>query len=266
MQPLSLAPLDQFSSVRFVLTDMDETLTYRGRLPAQTYDALARLEVAGIRVIPVTAAPAGWCDQMARMWPVDGVIAENGGLFLRRDEDGHRVERHYWHTSDTIEHAAEQLQAIARTVAHAVPQAEHADDQLFRLTSLAYRRTGTDLDQRILDALIQAGANATINNLWVLGWVGGYDKLSMSLRILDDVYGIDAEAASDLIAYSGDSTNDAPMFGYFRHTAGVSTVVDYLPQLPVPPRWITQGPGGAGFVEFADAILASRTTPASIAV
>lgn len=259
MQPLSLAPANQFSSVRFVLTDMDETLTYRGRLSSQTYDALARLEAAGIRVVPVTAAPAGWCDQMARMWPVDGVIAENGGLFLRRGEDGHHVERHFWHSSDAIERADETLRSIAQRVQVAVPQATLADDQRFRLTSLAYRRTGTDLDRRILDALIHAGANATINNLWVLGWVGGYDKLSMSLRILADVYGVDAQAALDWVAYSGDSTNDAPMFGYFRHTAGVSTVVDYLPQLPVPPHWITQGPGGAGFVEFADAILASRT-------
>ncbi|MGQ7932214.1 HAD family hydrolase [Paraburkholderia sp. D1E] len=81
MQPLSLAPFHQFSTVQFVLTDMDETLTYKGRLAASTYLALERLQANGIRVIPVTAAPAGWCDQMARMWPVDGVIAENGGLF-----------------------------------------------------------------------------------------------------------------------------------------------------------------------------------------
>ncbi|VVE66505.1 HAD family hydrolase [Pandoraea captiosa] len=258
MQALSLAPPHQFSDVRFVLTDMDETLTYRGRLSAPTYDALARLEAAGIRVIPVTAAPAGWCDQMARMWPVDGVIAENGGLFLRRGPDGHHVERHFWHTHDRLDQIAAQLRAIAQRVKDALPEAAHADDQIFRLTSLAYRRGDEASDRRILDVLTQAGANATVNNLWVLGWIGGYDKLSMSLRILDDVYGVDADAASEWIAYSGDSTNDAPMFGYFKHTAGVSTVVDYLPQLPVPPRWVTRGPGGTGFVEFADAILASR--------
>lgn len=97
MQPLALAPADTFSSVRFLLTDMDETLTHRGRLAAQTYAALERLQTRGIRVIPVTAAPAGWCDQMARMWPVDGVIAENGGLFIRRGADGHGAERRYWH-------------------------------------------------------------------------------------------------------------------------------------------------------------------------
>ena len=255
---LSLAPALQFSTVRFVLTDMDETLTYQGRLHANTYTALERLQTHGICVVPVTAAPAGWCDQMARMWPVDGVIAENGGLFLRRSSDGHSIERHYWHPLASFEDVRKRLHLISQIVEKAVPQARQADDQAFRLTSLAYRRTGTDVDDRIVDALIGAGADATINNLWVLGWIGGYDKLSMSLRVLAETFGISAEVATELVAYSGDSTNDAPMFGFFKHTAGVSTVVDYLSQLPVPPAWVTSGPGGAGFVEFADAILGAR--------
>lgn len=259
MQPLSEAAANQFSTVRFVLTDMDETLTYQGRLSAETYTALAQLEASGIRVVPVTAAPAGWCDQMARMWPVDGVIAENGGLFLRRSSDGHQIERHFWHSPDSVDHVREHLKSIARLVEKAVPQAREADDQVFRLTSLAYRRTGTETDHRIVKALREAGADATINNLWVLGWMGGYDKLTMSLRVLASTYGIDTEAACELVAYSGDSTNDAPMFEFFKHTAGVSTVIDYLPQLPIPPRWVTHGPGGTGFVEFAKAILESRS-------
>ncbi|EHP42661.1 HAD-superfamily hydrolase [Cupriavidus basilensis OR16] len=262
MLNLSLAPLLQFSTVRFVLTDMDETLTYRGRLHADTYTALERLQTHGICVVPVTAAPAGWCDQMARMWPVDGVIAENGGLFLRRSPDGHRVERHYWHPSEGFADVRKRLHVISKIVERAVPQARPADDQVFRLTSLAYSRTGTEVDDRIVDALIGAGADATINNLWVLGWIGGYDKLSMSLRVLAETFEIDAAAATQLVAYSGDSTNDAPMFRFFKHTVGVSTVVDYLPQLPVPPQWITNSPGGAGFVEFADAILKSRSNEA----
>ena len=82
--------------------------------------------------------------------------------------------------------------------------------------------------------------------------------MSMSIRVLAETFGINAEAAAELVAYSGDSTNDAPMFGFFKHTAGVSTIVDYLPQFPVPPAWVTSGPGRAGFVEFADAILRAR--------
>src|SRR5471032_3611526 len=97
MRALSAASNAEFSDVRFLLTDMDETLTYQGRLSASTYSALERLQGAGVRVIPVTAATAGWCDQMARMWPVDGVIGENGGLYFRRGEGPHEVIREFWH-------------------------------------------------------------------------------------------------------------------------------------------------------------------------
>ena len=255
MQKLSQAPSHQFSSIKYVLTDMDETLTYKGRLAGATYLALERLQASGIRVVPVTAASAGWCDQMARMWPVDGVIAENGGLFLRRKANGDSIEQKWWHPAASVSDVQEKLQAISKVVEKAVPEARRADDQVFRLTSLAYKRTGSDLDNRIVEALAAAGADTTINNLWVLGWIGGYDKLSMSIRVLTEAFGINPDSAQDLVAYSGDSTNDAPMFGFFKHTAGVSTVIDYLPQLPVPPAWVTEGPGGTGFVEFVDAIL-----------
>jgi|SRR5271165_270844 len=86
--PLSLAPAETLSRVRYVLTDMDDTLTHQGRLPPETFIALDRLRLAGLRVVPVTAAPAGWCEQMARMWPVDAVIGENGGLYFHCDGNG----------------------------------------------------------------------------------------------------------------------------------------------------------------------------------
>jgi hypothetical protein len=92
------------------------------------------------------------------------------------------------------------------------------------------------VDDRVVEALVGAGADATINNLWVLGWIGGYDKLSMSIRVLAETFGIIEEVTTELVAYSGDSINDAPMFGFFKHTAGVSTVVDYLPQCLFPRR------------------------------
>jgi hydroxymethylpyrimidine pyrophosphatase-like HAD family hydrolase len=73
-----------------------------------------------------------------------------------------------------------------------------------------------------------------------------------------DVYDVDIDIDRDSVLYTGDSTNDAPMFGFFRHTVGVSTVVQYLHQIPVPPAWITAGPGGRGFEEAAEALIASR--------
>jgi len=244
MRPLSQADPTTFSGVRFLLTDMDETLTFRGRLSARTYDALERLQRAGVKVIPVTAAPAGWCDQMARMWPVDGVIAENGGLFIARSADGHGVRRRFWHADTERIAVDERLAAIRRQVEKAVPTAAVADDQPFRLTSLAFARpSDRAAAAAIAAALAEAGADVTVNNLWVLGWLGGYDKLAMTRRVLADAFSTDIDADRDAVLYTGDSTNDAPMFAFFRHTVGVSTVRAHLADIPVPPRWITAGPG-----------------------
>ncbi|WP_455173967.1 HAD family hydrolase [Azospirillum largimobile] len=264
MRPLTKAPPAALARVRFVLTDMDDTLTHRGRLTARTYDAIERLRDSGIPVLPVTAAPAGWADQMARMWPVDGVIAENGGLFLRRTIDGD-VERRFWHGEADRATASERLERLRQTIQSNLPQVELASDQPFRLCSLAFRAPA---DPGLRAALVRcfraAGADVTVNSLWVLGWFGGYDKLGMARRVMCEVYGLDIDAMPDAVAYAGDSINDAPMFAHFPTSVGVSTVIDFLSDIPRPPAWITRGPGGDGFVELADALLAARARPSPI--
>jgi hypothetical protein len=258
MKDLATAARNEFAGVRFVLTDMDETLTFQGRLPAQTYTALETLQAAGVKVIPVTAAPAGWCDQMARMWPVEGVIGENGGCYFARGACAHRLDRWFWH-GETNASIAIRLAEIGSRVSAALPFAVYADDQPFRQTSLAFATPNLDSERRRLIAALRAeGASATLNNLWVLGWLGDYDKLASSRRVLAQFHGLDVERERDAILYSGDSANDAPMFGFFRHTVGVSTVRDCLPDIPVPPKWISKGAGGSGFVEIAQAVLAGR--------
>lgn len=255
MHPLAQSVSADFAGVEFVLTDMDDTLTHRGRLSAATYAALERLQAGGIKVIPVTAAPAGWCDQMARMWPVDAVIAENGGVGMRRTTDG--VEYAFCH-ADIAELQA-RLATLRERVASQMPFIRIAADQPFRLTSLAFDRPASPHASADLCALLRAaGADATVNSLWVLGWFGGYDKLTAARRFMRDAYGIDIDTQRDRIVYVGDSTNDAPMFRHFPRSVGVSTVVDYLSEIPQPPAWLTRGPGGEGFIEVADAVLAAR--------
>ena len=79
MRPL--AELDA-RDVRAVLVDIDDTLSTQGRLTAQAYGALERLQLSGLLVVPVTGRPAGWCDHIARMWPVDAVVGENGAFYF----------------------------------------------------------------------------------------------------------------------------------------------------------------------------------------
>ena len=70
-------------SVKTLFTDIDGTLTDGRFLPQESYSMLWKLHEKGIHVIPVTGRSAGWCEMIARLWPVDGVIGENGAFYFR---------------------------------------------------------------------------------------------------------------------------------------------------------------------------------------
>lgn len=256
MRPLADAERGTFKNIRFVLTDMDDTLTLKGRLHAQTYSALERLQDAGIVVIPVTAAPAGWCDQMARMWPIDSVIGENGAFHFRRRSTDHKLTRVFWHDKAERERLSERLDVLLEDILLKEDEITLADHQPFRISAVAFSRPSNQAaEDRLVKAIQARGGAITINSIWVLASFGTYDKLKMSARILQQTFNVDAERDREAIAYVGDSINDAPMFGFFKHTIGVSTVIKDLPLMPVAPAWITNGPGGVGFVEASDCIL-----------
>nr|MBX2856213.1 HAD family hydrolase [Paracoccaceae bacterium] len=91
MQMLSQMPDKVAAGFKVVLTDIDDTLTTAGRLPAEAYCALECLHAAGLVVAPITGRPAGWCDMVARFWPVHGVVGENGALYFSYDESARKL-------------------------------------------------------------------------------------------------------------------------------------------------------------------------------
>src|SRR6478752_4203628 len=95
LRPLADMPLSARQRTRGVLADIDDTLSTHGRLSAAAYVALERLRAAGKLVIPITGRPAGWCDHIARMWPVDGVVGENGAFYMHHDDTNHRLVRRF---------------------------------------------------------------------------------------------------------------------------------------------------------------------------
>lgn len=253
MQPLAGFPQEHCPKIRFVLTDVDDTLTDGARLPAATFAALERLDAAGIAVLPVTAASSGWCDLMCRMWPVAAVIGENGGLCFRRDRRSGETHRHYWLPDRARAQARAGLAALAAEIVAKIPGCAIAHDQRYRETTLAFADPAdAALREAILARLREAGAQTTVNSLWVLGWRGGFDKLAMSRRMLAELFATDVAREADAVVYVGDSLNDEPMFGFFPNSIGVATVRHCLDRLAGPPKWITRGGGGAGFVEVAD--------------
>ena len=47
------------------------------------------------------------------------------------------------------------------------------------------------------------------------------------------------------------------MFVFFQNSVGVANVIDYAEAVEQQPCWVTQKRAAAGFVEFAEALLAT---------
>src|SRR4249919_3727097 len=132
MKPLSA--LDP-RGVRAVLLDIDDTLTTAGKLSAEAYAALERLKASGRVVVPVTGRPAGWCDHIARMWPVDAVVGENGAFYFRYSEG--KLLKRYQDDARTRADKQGRLAAIGKRILAQVPGCALASDQPYRETDLA---------------------------------------------------------------------------------------------------------------------------------
>jgi HAD superfamily hydrolase (TIGR01484 family) len=257
-------PASVRAGIGWVLTDIDDTLTDHGRLGSAAYGAMERLRRAGIVVVPVTGRPAGWCDHIARMWPVDGVVGENGAFFFRYNEGARRMVRVYARSAEQRRADKERLERLGREILGSVPGASISADQCYREADLAvdFREDvpplPTEEVERIKSLFLAAGAMAKISSIHVNGWFGEYDKLSMTRRFFREGLGVDLDDVRDRVVFAGDSPNDAPMFAYFPNSVGVANVLDFAGRLDAEPAWVCSKRGGQGFEELAQALLEPR--------
>ena len=264
MKPFSEFPAKARSSIRGVLFDIDDTLTTAGRLTAAAYGATERLANAGLTAVPITGRPAGWCDHIARMWPVSGVVGENGAFYFRYDRAARRMIRRY--VDDAALRAArrEQLQKIGTEITIAVAGAAIAADQQYRETDLAidFCEDVSPLEpaavERIAAMMRERGLTAKVSSIHVNGWAGTYDKLTMTKIFVRDLLGVDLDGVRDEYVFVGDSPNDAPMFAYFPHAVGVANVRAFAGRLDHEPAYVATAEAGAGFCEVVDLLLSSR--------
>ena len=264
MQPLAALAQDVRSNVLGVLTDIDDTLSSGGRMTAAAYSALEGLRDAGLRVLAITGRPAGWCDHIARLWPVDAVVGENGAFYMLYDAKARKLRTHFAAGAEERHLQRERLAAIAAKILREVPGCALASDQPYRASDLAidYCEDVPPLlsaQAEQIAALMRAeGLTAKVSSIHVNGWFGNHDKLSMTRRLFADEFGIDLDAMRERFIFIGDSPNDAPMFGYFPYSVGVANVRRFGARLDAPPKYVTGGDAGAGFVELAELLLQSR--------
>jgi len=265
LKPFEDFPAEAGKKIQYVLTDIDDTLTVDGRLPSAAFRAMERLQEAGIRMIPVTGRPAGWCDHIARMWPVDGLIGENGAFYFVYDVKARKMVRRYRKTAQERLSDRKKLDRIREEILQRVAGCRIASDQAYREADLAvdFCEDVPPLPESEVEKIVrcfeEAGAQAKVSSIHVNGWFGQYDKLSMTQIFFEEWFGQSLENIKDQVIFTGDSPNDAPMFGYFPHAVGVANVLAFRGRLDAEPAWVTQQEGGFGFAEMVERLLVSRS-------
>jgi HAD superfamily hydrolase (TIGR01484 family) len=264
MRPLADLPDVDLRAARVLLSDIDDTITTEGRLTARAYGALEDLQESGLKVVPITGRPAGWCDHIARMWPVDGVVGENGAFYMVYDRAQKKMRQHSFVDDAAARANRRKLDELAERILAAVPGSALASDQPYRLADLAIDfcedvppLPRSDVD-RIVALFTEAGAQAKVSSIHVNGWFGAYDKLSMTREFLKRELGLDADVDNRRMIFSGDSPNDEPMFGAFDLSVGVANIRAFADRLTSKPAYATRAESGDGFVELAERILAAR--------
>ncbi len=267
MRPLTELSQATLSAVRGVFCDIDDTLTSEGKLTAEAYSSLQALHDSGRWVIPVTGRPAGWCDHIARMWPVDAVVGENGAFYFMYERPvaahaGKLIKRFLASSIDRNGNRL-RLSAVGERILREVPGSALASDQLYREADLAIdfcedvpRLADTAID-KIVAIMRDSGMTAKVSSIHVNGWYGDYDKLDMTKLLMRERFGVDLDRERENFLFIGDSPNDAPLFAYFPHSIGVANVSDFAARLSAAPQYVTTQRSGGGFAEMVNTLLAA---------
>jgi len=254
-----LAQLRDVRHLRGLLFDIDETLTTEGKLTAEAYTAMEHLKGAGKIVVPITGRPAGWCDHIARMWPVDAVVGENGAFYFRHLQG--KLLRRFQDDEQTRASHRSLLQAIGKRIVVQVPGSALASDQPYRETDLAIDfcedvlALPLETAGRIAALMRAEGLTAKISSIHVNGWFGSYDKLAMTKRLFAEVFECSPAALKQDLVFAGDSPNDVPMFAWFDSSVGVANISRFAGQIEALPKYVTRGAAGAGFAELVAHLL-----------
>ena len=248
----------------YLFTDIDDTITTDGMMPAGALSDIWKLSEAGIKIVLVTGRPAGWCDYFARMWPVAGIIGENGAFYFTYNRDAKKMKRVYLQSDVERKAGQECLERISSRVLSEVPGVGISADQPFRIADLAIDfcedvpPLGDDSINKICRIIEEEGAVHKVSSIHINCWYGDYDKLTCFDRFLKDFTGSSLENMQEKIIYIGDSPNDEPMFRKLKHTAAVNNIVNFMDRMEHYPAYKSSRNSRDGFKDIIDTILTKR--------
>ena len=223
-------------------------------------------------MVAVTGRPAGWCDHIARMWPVAGVVGENGAFVYTYDRDRRQMNRRFSDPGPGASPARrEALHAVARRVLREVPGTALASDQAFRLSDIAidYCEDVPPLPPESVDAICrilqEEGVHFKVSSIHVNFWQGEFDKMTGVRRFLSDREGLSFGAVAETAVFIGDSPNDEPLFEAFPHSIAVGNLRGSWTASPRLPEYITDADSGSGILRSVAEDPREKTLPLSTA-
>lgn len=260
MRPITELSADRISKLKYILCDIDDTITINGKLIADSYAAMWQLYEAGYSVIPVTGRPAGWCDLIVREWPVRAVVGENGAFVSYFEESRLKT---FSHPSVAGADARARLEEVKNACLAGVPGCRVAKDQFARIYDLAVDFNedppylGFEAAEKIKEICVSMGAQAKVSSIHVNTWFGDYDKLSMTELFLKEI--LHEDNIRETCMFFGDSPNDEPMFSYFPNSCAVANILPFIGKIEHLPAFVTELEGGKGFAEAIRHILAHQS-------
>jgi HAD superfamily hydrolase (TIGR01484 family) len=252
-RPLQSLTSGQLKNIRLIATDMDGTLTKDGKFTPQLLATFAALTEMNITILIVTGRSAGWVSGLAEYLPIQGAIAENGGLFYRTN---HPVE-YLVEIADRRSHR-QALQQMFQTLQQAFPKIQESSDNLFRITDWTFDVAGLDRNalKEMGDRCHTQGFGFTYSTVQCHIRLPQQDKAVGLMQVLKQF----PDLSMDQVITVGDSPNDESLFerDRFPISVGVANVQHYLKDLNHQPSYMTDGFEADGFCELGELIRRSR--------
>lgn len=262
-RPISIHKQD-FSHIRAIAFDIDDTFSTHGKIHPEAFSALWALKKAGYYLVPVTGRPAGWCDHIARFWPVDAIVGENGAFVMALQSGKLKL----YQNPLAPKNPARKIRLLHNRLKKVFPNIQLASDQGYRIYDLAIDfcedvkpSWSKSKVKRLVLECEKRGAHAKVSSIHVNAWYGDFNKQSGFIEAQRILSNRDKSLLDlDVWAYLGDSPNDAPMFEFIPNSIGVRNIENFLKEIKTAPKFMTQSDGGAGFAEFAVKLLRMKSS------
>ena len=247
---------EERARIRFVISDVDDTITNDGLLLPEALSALYEVRRSGRKTLLVTGGSAGWADIYIRQWPVDAVITESGALMLVRE-------------NGNIKYIENPVLAIDKTFTERRNRVleENRDlvlssDQYCRLYDIAYdlKFLSPAQKERLEESVRRNGGIVLYSSIHANVVLGDYSKSSSIenfyeiLRPYFDIEDMTFKEFLDRSISFGDGLNDQEMFHLVPYSVGNERVVRNMKDFTYLPTHYCDMPGGIAFANVLYAL------------